>query len=289
MGNLKNDGKRRRRRKGLKQKRSKKRGKGLLNKIIDKIPFEMHVPGYQYCGPGTHLEERLKRGDPGKNPLDAACKQHDIAYSEHKDSNERGKADKTLQKEAMKRVFAKDASIGERATALGVAMAMKAKRTLSGKGLSKKRGRKRKTSIKKKKKVSFAYLIKNAKVAIKHSKPGNIDSAIKVAVASIKKYKKGKLIKTPRTIKLPSTTGGMLPLVPIFAGLSALGSIIGTSASIVNAINQAKKGQMELAESKRHNGMMEAISIGTKSGKGYYLHTNKSGKGYYLTTHQKNY
>lgn len=29
-----------------------KRGNGLLNKIIDKLPFELHVPSYQYCGPG---------------------------------------------------------------------------------------------------------------------------------------------------------------------------------------------------------------------------------------------
>lgn len=287
MGAPKNDGKKRRR-KGVKQNLSKKRkGKGLLNKIIDKIPFEMHVPGYQYCGPGTHLEKRLKRGDPGKNPLDVACKAHDIAYNEHKDSIERAEADKILQKVAMKRVFSKDATIGERTTALGVAMAMKVKRTLSGKGLSKKPSKIKK---KKRKKVSFTYLIKKAKVAIKKSKPENIDSAIKVAVASIKKTKKGKYIKEPRTIKLPNTTtsGGMLPLVPIFAGLSALGSIIGSSASIANAINQAKKGQTELAESKRHNGMMEAIAIGAKSGKGFYLHANKSGKGYYLTTHSKN-
>lgn len=37
-----------------KKKRSsiKKRGAGIINKIIDKLPFELHVPGYQYCGPG---------------------------------------------------------------------------------------------------------------------------------------------------------------------------------------------------------------------------------------------
>lgn len=29
-----------------------RRGKGLLNKIIDKLPIELHVPSYQYCGPG---------------------------------------------------------------------------------------------------------------------------------------------------------------------------------------------------------------------------------------------
>jgi len=36
---------------------------------------------YNWCGPGTNVAERLKRGDPPINELDAACKKHDIAYS----------------------------------------------------------------------------------------------------------------------------------------------------------------------------------------------------------------
>lgn len=42
------------------KKKSKKTGKcvksgqGIIDKIIDKIPFEMHVPSYQYCGPGNY-------------------------------------------------------------------------------------------------------------------------------------------------------------------------------------------------------------------------------------------
>lgn len=34
---------------------TEKRGDGIVDKIIDKVPFEMHVPGYQYCGPGKEL------------------------------------------------------------------------------------------------------------------------------------------------------------------------------------------------------------------------------------------
>lgn len=30
----------------------KRRGAGLLNSVIDKLPFEVHYPTYQYCGPG---------------------------------------------------------------------------------------------------------------------------------------------------------------------------------------------------------------------------------------------
>ena len=55
-----------------KRKSTQRRGKGLVNSIIDKLPVELHIPGYQYCGPGTKLKERLARGDPGINPLDAA-------------------------------------------------------------------------------------------------------------------------------------------------------------------------------------------------------------------------
>lgn len=268
------------------QKRStKKIGKSLIDRIIDKLPFELHVPSYQYCGPGTHLKERLDRGDPGINPLDAACKIHDIAYNEHKDSNERSVADKILQKEALKRVFARDSSLGERTVALGVAAAMKIKRKLSGKGLGRKS---RPRSVKKAKPVSFGYLVKNAKLAIKQSRPDNINSAIRVAMYTAKRCKRGKQVRQPRTIKLPSVKGGILPLIPIFAGLGALGSIIGSSASVVNAINQTRRGQKELEESKRHNRSMESIAIGNKSGSGFFLHTNKRGQGYFLTPHPKN-
>lgn len=38
------------------KKRVIKRGDGIIDKIIDKVPFEMHVPGYQFCGPGIHLD-----------------------------------------------------------------------------------------------------------------------------------------------------------------------------------------------------------------------------------------
>lgn len=263
----------------------KKLGKGLIDRVIDKLPFEMHVPGYQYCGPGTHLKKRLNRGDPGINPLDSACKTHDIAYNQNKDSTERAKADKILQKEAMKRVLSKDASLRERAVALGVAAAMKMKRTISGTGLSKKKARELKN---KKKPISFTSIVKNAKIAIKEFKPDNLDTAIKVAMASTRESKKGKNVREPRTIKLPSIKGGVLPLVPIFAGLGALGSIVGSAAGVANVINNVRKGQKELDENKRHNQTMEAIALGSRKGRGYYLHTSKKGGGYYLKRFPKN-
>lgn len=112
----------------------------IVNKAIDLIPVELHLPGgYQYCGPGTKLQKRLSRGDPGINILDKACKQHDIAYSRYSDNLNRSIADRALAEKAWQRVKSSDASIGERAAALAVTAAMKAKTTFGG-GKRKRRG-----------------------------------------------------------------------------------------------------------------------------------------------------
>jgi hypothetical protein len=94
------------------------------------IKFRMsfiEVPGYQFCGPNTKLEERLRRGDVGINGLDMACKDHDIAYSQNKDLKLRHDADRVLAEKALQRFHSKNASWGEKAAALGVVGAMKAK------------------------------------------------------------------------------------------------------------------------------------------------------------------
>jgi len=41
---------------------------------------EKHIPGYNYCGPGTAVEQRVRRGDYGINELDNACREHDVDY-----------------------------------------------------------------------------------------------------------------------------------------------------------------------------------------------------------------
>ncbi|KYN11797.1 hypothetical protein ALC57_16044 [Trachymyrmex cornetzi] len=66
----------------------------LLNKTINALPFEVHIPGYQFCGPGTRLVKRLARGDRGINRLDAACREHDIAYSRSNHLTDRHIADR---------------------------------------------------------------------------------------------------------------------------------------------------------------------------------------------------
>ena len=117
---------------------SKKSVKDGGSRAINALPFELHIPGYQFCGPGTHLEKRLARGDRGINPLDAACREHDIAYSQSNDLTERHAADRILGEKARKRIVARDSTLGERAAATAVWAAMKAK-TKIGMGMKTKK------------------------------------------------------------------------------------------------------------------------------------------------------
>ena len=77
-------------------KRNQK-GSGFdIQNLIGKTGIEWHIPGYQYTAPGTHLEKRLKRRDPGINRLDRIAKQHDIAYSKAKSVKDKWDADKKM-------------------------------------------------------------------------------------------------------------------------------------------------------------------------------------------------
>lgn len=118
----------------------KRKGYGLVNTFINKLPVELHIPGYNFCGPGTHLEKRTNRGDVGINALDDACKEHDIAYSQSSDLLRRHDADKILADKAWERVKAKDSSIGEKSAALLITGLMKGKRKL-GMGIKTKKGK----------------------------------------------------------------------------------------------------------------------------------------------------
>ena len=80
------------------QKRRRQRGgKFDIQKALSKTGIEFHISGgYQYAGPGTRLEKRLARGDPGKNRLDRIAKQHDIAYSYAKNLQDKWRADEDM-------------------------------------------------------------------------------------------------------------------------------------------------------------------------------------------------
>ena len=65
-------------------------------KMINALPFELHILGYQFCVPGTRLTKWLARGNAGINPLDAAYREHDITYSHRNNLTDRHAADKVL-------------------------------------------------------------------------------------------------------------------------------------------------------------------------------------------------
>lgn len=260
-------------------------GYGLINSVIDKLPFELHFPGYQYCGPGTKLNKRLARGDPGINKLDSFCKTHDIAYQTHKGDKERSEADQILASEAWKRVKSNDAGIGERTAALAVAAAMKTKIGISkvGRGLKKRVIRKNnKNKMKsnkgtKKKCCTFKKMIAHTKKALKTKNPSSTDEMLQTAMIAAKTLGQSSRISKPRIIPLPKS-GGLLPLVPIFAGLSALGSLAGGAANIYKAIKSTDNGRKDLK-----SGKASTVNIGkSKTGEGLYLKPYKRGYGLYL-------
>lgn len=194
-----------------------RKGKGLVNKLIDLLPVELHLPGgYRYCGPGTKLEERLKRGDPGINKLDDYCKDHDISYSKTSDSLDRNKADLLLADRAWERVKAKDSSLAEKVAAYAVTNTMKLKAKLGmgcGGSKKKKTGKGLHRRVKKKKVVR--------KISRKTKKPGNISTATRI-------------------IPVPQTGSGLKKLLASRMGLNpaAVSTAFTKIGRIINNKNQ---------------------------------------------------
>lgn len=280
-------------------KKKEKKACGLTDYIVDKLP-EIHIPGYQYCGPGTNLEKRLARGDPGVNKLDQACKTHDIAYSKFKNSKDRYKADKTLVTQALPRIYSKDAKLGERAAALLVSGVIGTKMGLSKVGLGfkknkrttrkktknsqrrrrgkakhrknvKKTAKRRKNKRKKVKSIAFSKLLHGARTAIKNSKfaPSKMRDTINAAIWNVKDMKRGKTVKMSRVLKVPKFGGSILPILPILSALSAIGSISSSAAGVVKAIKSIQNAE-------KHN------KSEVKIGRNLYLTRNVKGSGFYL-------
>ena len=99
----------------------------VLDNLIDLLPFEMNVPEYKFCGPGTKLAEHIQRGDIGINPLNEACRQHDLAYN--KLSSNRRQADRILAEYAFCRMLAGETPPDERTIAMMTACCMVSKIT----------------------------------------------------------------------------------------------------------------------------------------------------------------
>lgn len=237
-------------------------GGGLVNSVINNLPFELHLPGYNYCGPGTKLQKRLLRGDRGVNKLDEACMHHDIAYQNHTDLPNRHKADLQLLNMAKQRLRSKDAGKGEKLSSWLVSKVMKAK-IKSGAGI--------KTFN------SFVSKIRSKIRKLKHKDSKALINAAYLAARKI--FPCVQKVRVPRVIPIPKT-GGVLPLIPIFAGLSALGSLAGGAAGIAKTVNDYRTAQKNLQETERHNKTMEALAIG----KGLYIKPHKNGTGLFINS-----
>lgn len=143
-----------------------------------------------------------------------------------------------------------------------------------------RKSRKQRTLRKsKEKKICFAGAVKQIKQSVLNQKPDTLGDAIHVALKAAKNLKHK--IKPSRVVRVPKT-GGVLPLIPIFAGLSALGALSGGAAGIAKAVNDARSAKQQLSESQRHNKTMEAIAMG----KGMYLKPYKTGMGLFLKPFQ---
>lgn len=195
------------------------KGGGLVNTLINQVPVELHLPGYQFCGPGTRLEERLKKGERGINPLDSACREHDIAYDRSNSIEHRNEADRVLENRAWSRVKSKDSNFKEKAAAWAVTNIMKTKRKL-GAGCGFKAG------------------VRAAKNVLKNNMgEKNLIKLTKMCVAASRKCFRKSTKKLPRVIPIPKK-GGVLPLIPIFAGLSALGALTGGISNVVKTVSE---------------------------------------------------
>ena len=82
------------------------KGGSVLNKMINSLPVEIHLPGHNFTGPGTKLNKRLnpdltpKKWSKPINRVDKAAYNHDICYLKNNDTMTRNAVcDKNMLKE----------------------------------------------------------------------------------------------------------------------------------------------------------------------------------------------
>ena len=70
----------------------------FFNTLVNKLPFEMHLPGHIFTGSGIKLYKRLNSDGTAKewsipiNRVDSAAYHHDLCYSKHDDTKTRNEA-----------------------------------------------------------------------------------------------------------------------------------------------------------------------------------------------------
>ena len=88
----------------------------------------------------------------------------------------------------------------------------------------------------------FKQIVAAGKKAIKNKIGKNYLSKLIRSCMVVVKKMAGKKSKTPRIILVPKKVG-VLPLIPIFAGLSALDALTGGVANVVKVINDLKSNR----------------------------------------------
>lgn len=120
-------------------------GKLDIQKFLSKTfpDTEFHLPGYNFCGPGTKLSKRLKNFDKETgehdefitkpiNELDKGCYEHDINYTKHDKLKDRHDDDRKLIKVANKVLNNKKSTIGQKISAGLVKHLLQAKVAFGG-------------------------------------------------------------------------------------------------------------------------------------------------------------
>jgi len=182
---------------------------------------------------------------------------HDIAYDRSNSLADRHKADEILENQAWEVFKSKNSGIKEKAASWLVTTAMKVKRKM-GAG------------------CGFKQMVMAAKNSIKNKmKEKNITKLIRTCLTAAKKSKTKKT-KTPRIIPIPKK-GGVLPLIPIFAGLSALGALTGGIGNIVKVVNDLK------SDKNRPIHLGKGLYLTPYKGSSYKI---VKGKGLYLTPYK---
>lgn len=131
---------------------------------------------------------------------------------------------------------------------------------------------------------TFNNIVSNTKKHIRNLKPKCKKMLTELAYAAAQELASDLPIKIPRVIPVPKT-GGFLPLIPIFAGLSAAGSLAGGITGIRNAVKDFKSAKKQLADFKKHNVNMKSLCFG----KGLHLKPYKNGLGIYVAKKKNEY
>lgn len=120
-----------------------------------------------------------------------------------------------------------------------------------------------------------------ARRACRGEKDGRVAviKALRAARAHVSPKSKALFRKRARIIPVPKR-GGFLPA--LFAGLAALGSLLGGASAVVKTVKTVEEAKKQLKESERHNKMMEAIALRGKGMK-MKLAPYKKGLGIYMS------